>query len=35
MGADAAPEWVARLRGYEAMIILDDDVVLSTTGFPT
>jgi thiamine biosynthesis lipoprotein len=34
MGADAAPHWVARLQGYEAMIVLDDDVVLSTGGFP-
>ncbi len=34
MGAEAAPHWVARLRGYEAMIILEDDVVLATGGFP-
>jgi FAD:protein FMN transferase len=34
MGTDAAPHWVARLKGYEAMVVLDDDVVLSTGGFP-
>jgi thiamine biosynthesis lipoprotein len=35
MGGEAAPHWVARLREYEAMIILDDDVVLSTPEFPS
>jgi hypothetical protein len=34
MGAGAAPHWVARLKGYEAMVVIDDDVVLSTGGFP-
>jgi FAD:protein FMN transferase len=34
MGGEAAPHWVAHLRGYEAMIILEDDVVLSTSNFP-
>ena len=34
MGA-AGPHWTARLpRGYEAMTILADEVVLSTAGFP-
>jgi len=30
----AGPAWTARLVGYEAMTILDDDTVLSTPGFP-
>jgi len=34
MGADRAPHWTARLRGYEAMTILTDERVLSTPGFP-
>jgi thiamine biosynthesis lipoprotein len=34
MGADRAPHWTARLRGYEAMTILADGRVLSTPGFP-
>ena len=34
MGGEAASHWVARLRGFEAMIILEDDVVLATGGFP-
>jgi FAD:protein FMN transferase len=34
MGADRAPHWTARLRGYEAMTILEDERVLSTPGFP-
>jgi hypothetical protein len=34
MGADRAPAWTARLRGYEAMTILADERVLSTPGFP-
>ena len=34
MGADRAPHWTARLRGYEAMTILADERVLSTPGFP-
>ena len=33
MGATRATHWVARLRGYKAMLILDDDRVLSTPGF--
>jgi FAD:protein FMN transferase len=33
MGA-AGPAWTARLRGYEAMTILDDETVLFTGGFP-
>jgi thiamine biosynthesis lipoprotein len=33
MGADRAPGWTARLRGYEAMTILADGRVLSTPGF--
>lgn len=28
------PEWTARLKGYEAMTILEDERVLSTQGFP-
>ena len=35
MGAEAAPHWTARLRGYEAMTILADARVLSTSGFPS
>ena len=34
MGAERAPHWTARLRGYEAMTILADERVLSTPGFP-
>jgi thiamine biosynthesis lipoprotein len=34
MGSDAGPLWTARLRGYEALTILEDDVVLSTRRFP-
>jgi thiamine biosynthesis lipoprotein len=30
MGARVAPHWLARLRGYEALIILSDERVLST-----
>jgi FAD:protein FMN transferase len=33
MGANG-PAWTARLRGFEAMTILADGRVLSTTGFP-
>jgi thiamine biosynthesis lipoprotein len=33
MGATRAIHWTARLRGYEAMLILEDDRVLSTPGF--
>ncbi len=33
MGATRAIRWAARLRGYEAMLILDDERVLSTPGF--
>lgn len=35
MGGHRAPNWTARLRGYEAMTILADGRVLSTPGFPT
>jgi thiamine biosynthesis lipoprotein len=35
MGARRATSWTARLRGYEAMTILDAGRVLSTPGFPT
>jgi FAD:protein FMN transferase len=35
MGGRRATNWTARLRGYEAMTILDDGRVLSTPGFPT
>jgi FAD:protein FMN transferase len=34
MGAEAAPRWTARVRGYAAMTILADDTVLSTAAFP-
>jgi FAD:protein FMN transferase len=34
MGGHRAPNWTARLRGYEAMTILADGRVLSTPGFP-
>jgi thiamine biosynthesis lipoprotein len=34
MGGEAAPGWLAGLRGYDAMVILEDEVVLSTAGFP-
>jgi thiamine biosynthesis lipoprotein len=34
MGGHRAPNWTARLRGYQAMTILDDGRVLSTPGFP-
>ncbi len=33
MGATRAIHWTSRLRGYKAMLILDDDRVLSTPGF--
>jgi thiamine biosynthesis lipoprotein len=35
MGPVAGPRWTARLRGYEALTILADDVVLSTSRFPS
>jgi FAD:protein FMN transferase len=35
MGGHRAPNWTARLQGYEAMTILTDGRVLSTPGFPT
>ncbi|HEY2541657.1 MAG TPA: FAD:protein FMN transferase [Gaiellaceae bacterium] len=35
MGGHRAPNWTARLDGYEAMTILDDGRVLSTPGFPS
>jgi len=35
MGPVVGPRWTARLRGYEALTILADDVVLSTSGFPS
>jgi thiamine biosynthesis lipoprotein len=34
MGGHRAPNWTARLRGYQAMTILADGRVLSTPGFP-
>jgi hypothetical protein len=34
MGAERAPHWTARLRGYQALTILADGRVLSTPGFP-
>jgi FAD:protein FMN transferase len=34
MGPDFGPPWTARLRGYEAMTILENGTVLSTGGFP-
>jgi thiamine biosynthesis lipoprotein len=34
MGAERAPHWTARLRGYEAMTILADERILSTPCFP-
>ncbi|HXR12436.1 MAG TPA: FAD:protein FMN transferase [Gaiellaceae bacterium] len=34
MGGHRAPNWTARLRGYEAMTILADGRVLATPGFP-
>jgi hypothetical protein len=33
MGARVAPHWLARLRGYGALLILDDERVLSTPSF--
>lgn len=33
MGA-AAPAWVAGMAGHEAMVITEDERVLSTPGFP-
>ncbi len=33
MGPDGA-DWLAQINGYQALIILADDVVLSTPGFP-
>jgi thiamine biosynthesis lipoprotein len=33
MGSSIAPHWVARLRGYGALLILDDERVLSTPSF--
>jgi len=35
MGGHRAPNWTARLRGYEAMTILADGRVLLTPGFPS
>ena len=35
MGGHRAPNWTARLDGYEAMTILADGRVLSTPGFPS
>jgi len=35
MGGRRAPNWTARLRGYEAMTILADSRVLLTPGFPS
>jgi len=35
MGPDFGPPWTARLRGYEAMTILESGTVLSTGGFPS
>jgi FAD:protein FMN transferase len=34
MGDEAAAEWLVRLRRYEAMIVLEHEVVLTTPGFP-
>jgi thiamine biosynthesis lipoprotein len=34
MGDEAAADWLAGLRRYEAMIVLEHDVVLTTPGFP-
>jgi FAD:protein FMN transferase len=34
MGGEAAPAWLAGLRDHEACVILEDDVVLTTGGFP-
>src|SRR5438093_10189952 len=34
MGAERAPHWTARLRGYQALTILADGRVVSTPGFP-
>jgi thiamine biosynthesis lipoprotein len=34
MGAELAPQWTARLNGYEAMTILADETVFKTGGFP-
>jgi thiamine biosynthesis lipoprotein len=34
MGGEAAADWLAYLPDYEAMVILEHDVVLSTPGFP-
>lgn len=33
MGARIAPHWVARLRGYGAMVVLSDERVLTTPSF--
>ena len=30
---EAGPAWTARLRGYEAMTVLDGEGVLATPGF--
>lgn len=35
MGGHRAPNWTARLDGYEAMTILTDGRVLTTPGFPS
>lgn len=35
MGSEAAVDWLAELRRYEAMIMLDHDVVVTTPGFPS
>jgi thiamine biosynthesis lipoprotein len=34
MGGEAAAAWLAQLRRYEAMVVLEHDVVLTTPGFP-
>lgn len=35
MGSEAAADWLAHTRRYEAMIVLEHDVVLTTPEFPT
>ncbi len=34
MGGEGAADWLAHIRRYEAMLILEHDVVLTTAGFP-
>jgi hypothetical protein len=34
MGAERAPGWIARLDGFDALAILDDERVFASPHFP-